>query len=172
MWYFCAMKLQEWINLVLDEGFVCERYKEALMQNLSKAKLLDIVLDPNGYAFIMDMGNKGYPLPYETIMTDLRSYINGKYIAKKKDKSYTTSAYCCCSDSAYITTTLTLFFGCMMDVYIPQNTIASLYCDTNTHLRIHCPSSSSCVVEIWGYGDIENVNNANITIKHHDNGNT
>ena len=160
MFYLCAMKLQEWINTVLNDNLVCERYADDLRAVTSKSKLLDVALDVNGFPFIMDMGAKGFPLPYETIMTELKSYINGRYIVTKtgkSGKSYTTSAYCCYSDSVAIdiVTTATMFFGCNLDVYVKENDFVRLYCDPNTSLRVHCPKNARCIVELWGNATVE-----------------
>lgn len=166
------MKLQDWIDSVLDQGLVCDRYSYDVRNAFSKANLLDVGLDANGFAFIMEMDKKGYPLPYETILLDLKSYINGRYIVRKAGKSYTTSVYCCYSESIVASTTLTLFFGCTMDVYIKENDFVALYCDGNTKLRIHCPKTSKCDVEAWGNAEIVNINNTNIDIKYHKDGDT
>lgn len=154
------MKLQDWINTVLDEDLVCERYRDDLRSVSSKSRLLDVALDVNGFPFIMEMGAKGFPLPYETIMSELKSYINGHYIVTKKGKSggtYTTCAYCCYSESSEIDicTTATMFFGCDLDVYIKNNDFVRLYCDPNTHLRVHCPKSARCIVELWQGASVE-----------------
>ena len=153
------MKLQDWINGVLDDDLVCERYRDDLANAMSKSKILDVALDVNGFPFIMEMGEKGYPLPYETILTDLKSYINGRYIVTKKGesgRSYTTSVYCCHSDvdGIDIVTTATMFFGCDLDVYVKENDFVCLYCDTNTVLRVHCPKSARCIVETWGNAQV------------------
>lgn len=167
------MKLQDWINGVLDDDLVCERYRDDLANAMSKPRILDVALDVNGFPFIMEMGEKGNPLPYETILTDLRSYINGRYIVTKKGKSgysYTTSAYCCHSDvnGIDIVTTATMFFGCDLDVYIKENDFVRLYCDTNTVLRVHCPKSARCIVETWGNAQVEVVDKgARVEFKKH-----
>lgn len=167
------MKLQDWINGVLDDGLVCERYRDDLANAMSKSKILDVALDVNGFPFIMEMGEKGNPLPYETILTDLKSYINGRYIVERKGKSgrsYTTSAYCCHSDAngIDIVTTATMFFGCDLDVYVKENDFVCLYCDTNTVLRVHCPKSARCIVEMWGNAQVEVVDKgARVEFKKH-----
>lgn len=167
------MKLQDWINGVLDDNLVCERYRDDLANAMSKSRILDVAMDVNGFPFIMEMGKRGNPLPYETILTDLRSYVNGKYIVTKKGKSghsYTTSGYCCHSDAngIDIVTTATMFFGCDLDVYIKENDFVRLYCDTNTVLRVHCPKSARCIVETWGNAQVEVVDNgARVEFKKH-----
>ena len=106
-------------------------------------------------------------------MTDLKSYINSRYIVTKKGESgrfYTTSAYCCHSDvnGIDIVTTATMFFGCDLDVYVKENDFVCLYCDTNTVLRVHCPKSARCIVEMWGNAQVEVVDKgARVEFKRH-----
>jgi len=48
-----------------------------------------------------------------------------------------------------ITTTLTSFLGCKLDVYINPYDYVFLFCDKNCELTIHCPSTSKCKVEYF-----------------------
>lgn len=149
------MKLQTWINNALQDGEVCDRYSSQLGNVMDKASLMQVVLDGNGFTFLMDMAAKGKALPYEVIATELRPFINGNYIVThttKEGVSYTTSAYCCYYDNEGIslTTRATMFFGCDTDVYINDYDAVIIYCDSNTTLRIHCPPTAKVVIEAWG----------------------
>lgn len=161
------MKTTQWLNGLMEEGLVCERYKSKVSGALSKKQLMDTFLDANGIPFLCEMDNSGHPLPYEVILSEFKSYVNGRYVSShgESGKEYTSSFYCCYSEgtSVEITTTQTLFLGCSLDVYIRENDYVRIYLDKGSDVRIHCPNSARCIVERWGnakvsvYGAVGNV---------------
>lgn len=158
------MKFKEWLNKVIVSGNLCDEYATQASQSKSKTSLMDIVLDANGVSYLCEMDSKGFALPYETILSEFKSYINGRYVfTKKNDKGngYTSTVYCCYSDSdsILITTTLTTLLGCNTDVVIKDNDFVRIYADKNCQLRINCPVTSRCIVEYWEGANVEVVDN-------------
>lgn len=147
------MDFNTWINKVIESGNLCVEYKEKVDDAKSKLQLMNLCLDSNGSSYLCEMQEKGYPLPYEVINKEFRSYINGRYNAEfknDKENGYTSSIYCCyAEDELLIDTTLTTMLGCNTDVYIRQNDFVKIYADKNCELHISCPDSSRCIVEYW-----------------------
>jgi hypothetical protein len=96
-------------------------------------------------------------LPYETITTEFKSYINGRYKAEfsKGDRVfYTSCLYCCYDDSVEVDTTATVLLGCNCEVHIKDWDFVKLYVDSNCDITIHCPINARCLVEYWGNAKI------------------
>lgn len=152
------MDFNTWINKVIESGNLCVEYKAKVDDAKSKLQLMHLCLDSNGSTYLCEMQEKGYPLPYEVINKEFRSYINGRYNAEfKNDKGngYTSSIYCCyAEDELLIDTTLTTMLGCNTDVYIRPNDFVKIYADKNCELHISCPDSSRCIVEYWNGAQI------------------
>lgn len=148
------MKYSDWIRKVIQTGNLCGNYTDKVNNAKSKKQVLDIVLDANGVNFLIEMQEKGMPLPYETIVKEFGNFINGKYIAEfrnKKGNGYTSCIYCCCEESDItIKTTLTCIMGGSHYINIQENDFVKIYADKNTDLVITCPDSSRCIVETWG----------------------
>lgn len=154
------MKFNEWIQEIIGNGLLCGDYTTKVDDAKSKARLMDIVLDANGVSWLPEMDSKGMPLPYETILRDFKSYINGRYIGHFYNKSgklgYTSTLYCCFDESDIeINTTLTTILGCTCDVWIGKNDFVKIYADKNCKLMIHCHETSRCIVEYWDGAIIE-----------------
>lgn len=147
------MSFNEWIKKVIETGNLCGGYTDKVHEAKSKKKLMDVCLDSNGASWLPEMQAKGMPLPYETILKEFGSYINGRYKAEFKNEKghgYTSSIYCCyAEDECLIDTTLTTMLCCNTDVYIRENDFVKIYADKNCELHISCPDSSRCIVEYW-----------------------
>ena len=158
------MKTMQWLNVLMNKGLVCEQYKSKISGALSKKQIMDIFLDANGIPFLCEMSSNGNALPYEVILSEFKSYINGRYASVHGESGYTSSVYCCYSDetSIEIETTQTLFLGCSLNVSVKANDYVRIYLDKGSDIRIHCPESAKCIVEDWGgsvtvIGAVENV---------------
>lgn len=154
------MRFQDWISEIIKSGLLCSEYANKVDDAKGKSRLMDLCLDSNGVSFLCEMGAKGMPFPYESILREFKSYINGRYIGRYYNKGgklgYTSSIYCCFSDSDRIDvqTTLCTILGCKSEVYISENDFVKLYVDSNCELAIHCPITSRCIVECWGNAKI------------------
>lgn len=151
------MKFSEWITKVIESGLLCEAYTDKVEEAKSKKRLMNIVLDSNGQSYLCEMQAKGMALPYETIVTEFKSYINGRYKAefsKGYKVFYTSCLYCCYDDSVDVDTTATVLLGCKCDVNIKDWDFVKLYVDTNCDITINCPENARCLVESWGNAKI------------------
>lgn len=154
------MDFNIWLQNVIKSGNLCREYKEKATMARSKMDLIRLCFDANGASYLQEMQKKGFELPYEVICSKFGSYINGKYIAEFKNDngySYTSSLYCCFSDSNYIDiqTTITSILGCKSAIRVRENDFVRLYVDKNCELIIDCPASSCCIVEYWEGASIE-----------------
>lgn len=160
------MKTTKWINGLIERGLVCDKYKDKIAKALSKKQIMDVFLDANGIPFLCEISSGGDALPYEVILSEFKSYINGRYSSCHGEigHEYTSAVYCCYSDSngLDIDTTQTLFLGCSLNVNVKPNDYVRIYLDKGSDIRIHCPESAKCIVENWGgmasvIGAVENV---------------
>ena len=83
------MKFKEWLNKVIETGNLCSSYKDKALDAKSKKALIDLCLDSNGVSYLMEMESKGISLSYETILSEFKSYLNGRYIAEYKNEKET-----------------------------------------------------------------------------------
>lgn len=145
------MKFKEWINKVSDK--ICLQYKPVVDKSHSKQDFMNLALDVNGGYFVCDMTQKGFALPYTTILKDFKNYINGNYIADYTGSKavYTSTMYCCYydSDNIRISTTNTLLLGCKSKIVIQPNDYVHIYADKNCELEIYCPDTSNAHIEYW-----------------------
>lgn len=151
------MRFSEWINKIIESGLLCEAYTDKVEEAKSKKRLMNIVLDSNGQGWLPEMQAKGMALPYETIVTEFKSYINGRYKAEfsKGDRIfYTSCLYCCYDESVDVDTTATVLLGCKCVVNIKDWDFVKLYVDTNCDITINCPKNARCLVESWGNAKI------------------
>lgn len=167
------MQFEDWINEVVEKGFLCNEYTKKINGVLSKRQLVDIVLDSNGASWLPELQKEGLGLPYETIIREFKGYINGRYIAEHKNKKsngYTSSIYCCYaeSDTINVNTTLTTLLGCSVNVKIRENDFVRLYVDKNCDITIKCPDNSRCLVDYWDGAKINVVGEGVELIKHSD----
>lgn len=164
---------QEWFADIVENGLICEEYKNKIFKRRSKLNIIQTVLDANGVSFLQEMNEKGFGLPYEVIMKQFKSYINGRYKAEfsKGDRIfYTSCLYCCYNESVQVDTTATVLLGCKCDVNIKDWDFVKLYVDTNCDITINCPENARCLVESWGNAKIS-VNSRksdNVTINKND----
>lgn len=162
------MTFKEWLNIVLDKELICERYLPAVDAARSRKQFMDVALDVNGMAFLCDMRLQGYELPYETIESEFRAYLNGRYIHSKSSisGSYTSAMYCGIDVPAEITinTTLTGLFGCHCIVNVPSNVVCQIYVDSGCDVLINVADNARCQIRVWDGGLVECNNNSNVTI--------
>jgi hypothetical protein len=155
------MKTLDWLRQeIMANGLLCEEYAERVRNAKSKKQLFEICCDANGVSFLPEMTAKGYSLDYELIWAEFDRYINGKYKPEFESPltgdSYTSAIYCQYNDvkDIVVDTTLSCFLACDNEVWIRPFNIARICVDANCHLKIHCPQSSSLVVEYWGDDDM------------------
>ena len=149
------MCFEEWINKVIQSGNLCSGYSNKVSSSKSKLQIVRIVLDANGVSYLPEMDEKGFPLPYDTILREFKNYINGNYIAQfsnDKGHGYSSSIYCCYSEGneIHVNSTLSTYLGCSnVTLKINENDFVHLYIDKNCDLSIDCPESSKCLVDYW-----------------------
>lgn len=164
------MTFKDWLEIVNNEGLICERYLPLVNAARSRKQYMDIVLDANGMAFLCDMSLRGHKLPYEVIRREFWAYLNGRYIHSKASISgtYTAAMYCGVETPSSITvnTTLTGFFGCNCDVFVPDNMVCQIYVDNGTAINLKVSQDSTCHVCVWNGGDVKCANTSNIIMKH------
>ena len=166
------MTFDEWVNTAIESGCMCEGYSNMVSSAKSKLQMMRIVLDANGIGYLQEMQGKGHGLPYETILSELKRYINGNYIAEfrnERGNGYTSTMYCCYSDGNRIdvVTTLATFLGCSnVELHIAENNFAHIYLDKNCDVSIHCPISARCIIDYWD-GAIVRCSDKNVILVKH-----
>ena len=156
------MKTTEWLQDIANKGLLCGNYTDKVNEAKSKKQLMQIVLDANGVNFLMEMQEKGMPLPYETITTEFGAYINGRYIAEYKNEKgngYTSCLYCCHDkDNIFVDTTLCSVLGYTGRIVIAKNNFAKIYLDKNCDVQIELQDGARCIVEYWKGAKVEVLN--------------
>lgn len=164
------MTFKEWLNIVLDNGFICERYLPSVGSAQSRKQYMDIALDINGMEFLCNMREKGYGLPYDVICGEFRAYLNGRYIHTnaKPIGGYSSSLYCRIEDPSEITinTTLTGIFGCSCWIHVPKNMCCQLCVDGASVVNISVGDGAKCHVDLWDGGVVISDNMDSIIVKH------
>lgn len=166
------MTFDEWVNTAIESGCMCEGYSNMVSSAKSKLQMMRIVLDANGIGYLQEMQEKGHCLPYETILSEFKRYINGNYIAEfrnERGSGYTSTMYCCYSDGNRIdvVTTLATFLGCSnVELHIAENNFAHIYLDKNCDVSIHCPISARCIVDYWDGAIVRCPDKNVILVKH------
>lgn len=164
------MTFKEWLNIVLDKGLICERYLPVVDAARSRKQFMDVVLDVNGLAFLCDMREKGYGLPYDVMCDEFRAYLNGRYIHTKSvlARGYTASMYCRVETPSEITinTTLTGIFGCSCSIHVPANTYCQLIVDGSSVINITVGSGGKCYVDLWRGGEATFDDTDSVVVKH------
>jgi hypothetical protein len=74
------MKTSEWLSNIIENGALCGNYTDKVNEAKSKLQLFRLCCDANGANFLMEMQEKGMPLPYETITKELTVVLN-KHVA-------------------------------------------------------------------------------------------
>ena len=164
------MTFKEWLNIVLDSGLICERYLPSVGSAQSRKQYMDIALDVNGMAFLCDMRDRGYGLPYDVLYDEFKAYLNGRYIHTKNTntKWYTASMYCRVEAPSEITinTTLTGIFGCSCNIHVPANTSCQLIVDGTSVVNITVGNGSRCYVDLWRGGEVTFDDSSSVVVKH------
>lgn len=159
----------DWLNELEERGLLCEDYSSRIAKAKSKRQLVDLGLDANGISYLCEMQQKGCPLPYETILSEFKNFINGNYIFESEPNdngaTYTCELYCCYSsdDHVDVRTTAITFLGCVARIILNPNSVSKIYLDTNCKVEIICPPSAKSQVYLYGdaqarvVGCLENV---------------
>lgn len=149
-----------WIRNLISTGNLCGGYSDKVERAKSRLSLFEIACDANGISYLCEMDSKGFPLPYEIILRDFKSYINGRckpVFKNDKGNGYTSAIYCCYSDDSFVNvdTTLSCFLGCKLELNIMENDFVKIYADKNCELKINCPKNAACIVEYWKGAKVE-----------------
>ncbi len=156
------MKTTEWIENIIKNGALCGNYTDKVNGARSKLQLFRLCCDSNGANFLMEMQEKGMPLPYETICKEFASYINGRYVAEyrnEKGNGYNSMLFCCFSgEKININTTLCSVLGCVGRIVIAKNNFAKIYIDKNCDVQIELQDGARCIVEYWKGAKVEVLN--------------
>lgn len=147
------MKTSEWLSNIIENGALCGNYTDKVNEAKSKLQLFRLCCDANGANFLMEMQEKGLPLPYETICKEFASYINGRYVAEYKNEKgngYNSCLYCCHDkDNIFVDTTLCSVLGYTGRIVIAKNNFAKIYLDKNCDVQIQLQDGARCIVEYW-----------------------
>lgn len=158
------MTFRDWINKVMSAGLLCGDYTDRVNSAFSKKQLADIGLDANGISYVCRMAQKGYPLPYETLLKEFKSFINGKYVCESKpdDRGYTykTEMYVCYDGFIDVRTTAIALLGCKARLNLKEFAVTDVHVDENCEIEIECPLSSRCRVYLYGDAKVNILNNS------------
>lgn len=156
------MKTKEWLSNIIENGALCGNYTDKVNDAKSKLQLFRLCCDANGANFLMEMQEKGLPLPYETITTDFASYINGRYVAEYKNEKgngYNSCIYCCHErETIFVDTTLCSVLGYTGRIVVARNNFAKIYLDKNCDVQIELQDGARCIVEYWKGAKVEVLN--------------
>ena len=157
------MTFREWINNLMSVGLLCGDYTDRVNSAFSKRQLADIGLDANGISYICRMAQKGYPIPYETLLKEFKSFINGNYIyeSKPNDRGYTykTEMYVCYKGDINVRTTAIAILGSKVMLKVKDFSVTDIHVDKNSDIEIECPLSSRCRVYLYGDAKVNILNN-------------
>lgn len=146
----------DWLNELEERELLCEDYSSRIAKAKSKKQLVDLGLDANGISYLCEMQQKGCALPYETILSEFKNFINGNYIFESEPSNdgvtYTCELYCCyhSDDHVDVRTTAVTFLGCVVRLILTPNSVSKIYLDTNSSVEIVCPPSAKSKVYLYG----------------------
>ena len=110
------------------------------------------------------MAQKGYPLPYETLLKDFKSFINGRYVYESQPNArgytYKTEMYVSYSGEIDVRTTAIAILGCNVRLRLKEYAITDIHVDENSSVEIDCPLSSRCRVYLYGDAKVNIINNS------------
>lgn len=142
------MTTNEWLRQIRKAGLLCDEYTDKVDMAMNKTQLIDLAFDANGISYIPEMQSKGHPIPYETIIKEFGSYINGRYV---RDKSgYTSALYCLYEKNVILEETLTCFLGCKgISITVPDRYICEIFLDAECDVNLYLGSGASVRVNTW-----------------------
>lgn len=147
------MKTSEWLSNIIENGALCGNYTDKVNEAKSKLQLFRLCCDANGANFLIEMQEKGMPLPYETITKEFASYINGRYVAEYKNEKgngYDSMLFCCFSgEKINVDTTLCSVLGYTGRIVVTKNNFAKIYLDKNCNVTIALEDGAKAIVEYW-----------------------
>lgn len=158
------MLFLDWLNSVVSDGLVCDKYTEIISKAKSKKQFMDACLTADGVSFISQLCLKGKAMPYEMIMKEFCPFVNGRYVKVNETESggtYTASLWCCFGEDMKINANATTMavMGCDTTIVIPKNWCVKIFADNNCRLVIRCPNTSRCIVEYCDGAKVEVVEN-------------
>lgn len=157
------METRDWLNKIMNAGFLCGAYTNKVNDAKSKKQLIDVCFDANGINFLCEMQEKGVPLPYETICREFASYINGRYVAEyrnEKGHGYTSKLYCRYNEPEIVVdTTVCSILGYKGTIVVAKNNYAKIYIDKNCDVKIKLEEYAKANVEYWKGAKVEVLGN-------------
>lgn len=160
------MTVKDWFDELNSKGLLCSDYYGRLTSALSKKQLADLALDANGISFFCRMAQKGYPLPYETMLSGYSRYINGNYVYESKPNhrgyTYKTEMYVCYNEEKPIDvrTTSIAILGSKAVLNLKEYSIVNIHVDENSEIVVNCPLSARCRVYLYGDAKVNILNNS------------
>lgn len=159
----------DWLNNIIDKGFLCNEYSNKVSSALSKKQLVDIGLDANGIHYLCEMRQNGYPLDYNVLLNEFKHFINGKYIFTSKPNaagvSYTCELYCRYNNRELnVRTTCVSLLDCATTICIKPYDCVSVHLDENCDVKIKCHDTSSCRVYLYGAAKVDIIEGINVKL--------
>ena len=160
------MKTIDWLNNIIKDGLLCDRYITKVYEAKSKKQLFNIICDANGVSFLPEMREKGYPLEYDVIEDEFGKYINGRCCPEYTTVigKYSSALYCRYNKELLLETTIACFCGCELDITIPQYSYSTIYIDQNSKVRVHVKDNSHCKIYLWGECSVDKDENSKVVI--------
>ena len=158
------MTFKDWINKLMGAGLLCGDYTDMVNSAFSRKQLADIGLDANGISYVCRMAQKGYPLPYETLLNEFKNFINGNYIYEsapnERGYTYKTEMYVCYNGVIDVRTTSMAILGSKAVLNIKEYSVVNIHVDENCEIEINCPLSARCRVYMYGDAKVNILNNS------------
>lgn len=144
------MDIHEWFEKIIDSGNLCEEYTSKYQDATSKKQLVDLALGGRGITYLCEMKDKGYGAPYDMLVRQFGSYINGRYVFTSDGKHpYTSVIYVSYEGDIEMRTTALTLLGCDVTVNIHDYTCVHLFVDGGSKVKINCAPTSKCYVDYW-----------------------
>lgn len=143
-----TMTTNDWLKQIQEAGLLCDEYTDKVELAMNKTQLIDLAFDANGISYIPEMQAKGYPIPYDTIIKEFGSYINGRYVRDKN--GYTSALYCKYAKPVILEETLTCFLGCKgINITVPDYYICEIFLDAECDVKLYLGTDSFVRVNMW-----------------------
>lgn len=145
--------LFQWLKEVDDVHELCEWGKDQAMSAKSRKAFADTALHAKAAGFLCKMDRMGHKLPYETILATIPAFINGRYTATFKTSNggeYTSEMYCDYEGTIHSDATMLTLLGFKGTLYVAENSVMTIYSDSECDYEIYAPQSSIVACEHWG----------------------
>lgn len=143
----------QWLKEVADANELCDWGREQALSAKSRKALADMALHAKAAGYLCRMERLGHKLPYDTILRDIPSYINGRYTATfqaSNGTEYTSQMYCDYEGEIITDATILTLLGFKGVVQIDDNSVVTIYSDAECDYKIIAPHSSMVACEYWG----------------------